>query len=296
MNEQRLLQLSVAVTFAFALFGVGWGLLTSSAMILFDGVYSLISMGLSLLSLLVLQQIQQADEDERFPFGKAHFEPLLVVFKSLTLIGMCAFSAFEALADLMAGGRDVSPSSAMLYALISSVGCVVVTLVIERRNRRLSSGLLQAERNQWLGDSLLSIGVLVGFSVAFLLQGSAYSWLVPYADPLMLVVASSLFILLPLKSLVSAFKEVLQFRVGDKQLAPLRREAEAIAAELDAQFKLRTVSVGRNVTVELNLLMAHRTMTVRQMDEVRYRVADVASKIQPGYWVNVSFTHDPEWI
>ncbi|USD36710.1 cation diffusion facilitator family transporter [Ferrimonas sp. SCSIO 43195] len=296
MNEQRLLQLSVAVTFAFALFGVGWGLLTSSAMILFDGVYSLISMGLSLLSLLVLQQIQQADEDERFPFGKAHFEPLLVVFKSLTLIGMCAFSAFEALADLMAGGRDVSPSSAMLYALISSVGCVVVTLVIDRRNRRLSSGLLQAERNQWLGDSLLSIGVLVGFSVAFLLQGSAYSWLVPYADPLMLVVASSLFILLPLKSLVSAFKEVLQFRVGDKQLAPLRREAEAIAAELDAQFKLRTVSVGRNVTVELNLLMAHRTMTVRQMDEVRYRVADVASKIQPGYWVNVSFTHDPEWI
>jgi len=197
MVEGKVLQISILATAFFALLGVVFGVISESSIIIFDGVYSLISVGLSTLSLLVLKHVESEKDDQRFPFGKAHFEPLLIVFKSLTLIGMCLFSATIAVSDLMSGGREISPGPAIIYAIISTVGCILVTIYIQRKNTICDSNLLSAEKNQWLGDSLLSLGVLLGFTAAYTLKNSDFAWIVPYADPGMVVIASILFIFYP---------------------------------------------------------------------------------------------------
>ena len=198
MNEQTTLKLSVWVAIFFAVFGIVWGVLISSGMIIFDGLYSLLSVALSSLSLVVYRQLQNSADSDYFPFGKAHFEPLLVVFKSLVLVGMCGFSAANAVADILAGGRSVSAGSALVYAVVSTVGCIVVAIVVQRVNKRVHSDLLDAERNQWMGDSVLSVAVLLGFSAALLIEGTSLAWLIPYTDPGMVIVASLFFILFPL--------------------------------------------------------------------------------------------------
>jgi predicted Co/Zn/Cd cation transporter (cation efflux family) len=100
MEERKVLLVSIWATLFFAVLGVVFGVLSESSIIIFDGVYSLVSLGLSLLSLLVLKQLESGAKDHRFPFGKAHFEPLLIIFKSIALIGMCLYSSMNALVIL----------------------------------------------------------------------------------------------------------------------------------------------------------------------------------------------------
>lgn len=299
MTERVVLLISMVVTTVFACLGVIWGILADSSMIIFDGIYSFISVGLSFLSLVVLKQIQDKDasEDARYPFGKAHFEPLLIVFKSLALIGMCAFSATNSFSELLAGGRSVSPGSAIIYALISTLSCLVVVLFIQRKNRRIGSGLLDAEKNQWMGDLLLSFGVLVGFSIAYILQDSRYSWIVPYADPGMVVIASAVFIILPLKSFIASAKEMFFYRVNNTIVKPIENEADLIAAQYDANYKLRMVSIGRELNIEVNFLIKdNRLLSVGEMDDVRKRIAAEVSKMKKQHWVNINFTQEPIWL
>lgn len=299
MTERNILLVSIVVTTLFACLGVVWGILTDSSMIIFDGIYSFISVGLSFLSLAVLKQIQDknAAEDARYPFGKAHFEPLLIVFKSLTLIGMCTFSATNSFSELLAGGRSVSPGPAVIYALISTISCLVVVLFIRRKNKRMASNLLAAEQHQWLGDLLLSFGVLVGFSIAYILQDSHYSWVVPYADPGMVVVASAIFIFLPLKSFIGAAREMFFYRVDEKIVKPIEKEAERIANQYDAKYKFRMVSIGRELNIEVNFLIEdNRLLSIVEMDDIRRRIAVEVSKMKKQHWININFTHEPLWL
>lgn len=297
MSEKNVLHVSIWGTTAFALFGVVWGVVADSGMIIFDGIYSLISVGLSFLSLVVLKQIKATQEDDRFPFGKAHFEPLLVVFKSLTLIGMCAFSAANAFSDVLAGGRHVSPGPAVLYAFLSTSACLVISLFIQKKNRSLDSSLLHVERNQWFGDFLLSFGVLIGFSTALVLQGTRFDWLIPYADPGMVMLASGFFILLPLKNLVTAGKEVLYYRTDSEWLAPIRDEVDSVAREMEAsEHKLRMLVIGREISIEVNFLLSDQSVRVGDMDAIRHRIKEVVGTLEKQCWININFTMEKAWL
>ncbi|WP_148059311.1 cation diffusion facilitator family transporter [Sinobacterium caligoides] len=297
MLERKVLLISIWATLFFALLGVVFGIVSESSMIIFDGIYSLICVGLSFLSLLVQKQIECHKDDLNFPFGKAHFEPLLIIFKSLALIGMCLFSATIAVADILAGGREISAGPAIIYALIATIGCFVVTGYIQRKSRCVASGLLEAEKNQWLGDSLLSLGVLLGFTVSYMIAGGEFAWLVPYTDPGMVVIASSFFILFPLRSFFEAAREMIFCQVDDEFMVPIDNIAQSIANDYDAEYKLRMISVGRELTIEVNFLLAvDRPLSVSEMDEMRVLIAIAVKEMNKRYWINVSFTNSKLWL
>ena len=296
-DEKNVLQISIIATAFFALLGIVFGVVSESSIIIFDGVYSLISVGLSSLSLLVLKQVESKKDDRRFPFGKAHFEPLLIVFKSVALIGMCLFSATIAVSDLMSGGRTISAGPAIIYALITTVGCVLITIFIQHKNSRCNSGLLAAEKNQWFGDSLLSLGVLLGFSAAYALSESDIAWVVPYVDPAMVIIASGVFILLPLRSFSESAREMIFYQADEALLFPIQEVAQSISDEYAAEYKLRMVAVGRELTIEVNFFLnPESVLSVSEMDRVRDLLASAADNMNKKHWVNVGFTNSKLWL
>lgn len=296
MKEKSVLIVCVITTAFFAFLGLGWGLYASSGMILFDGIYSAVSLVLSLVSLVVLKQIQSPDEDHRFPFGKAHFEPLIIVLKSLIVIGVCSYSGIDAFLVVLEGGRDVALDSALIYAVISTLGCLVIFIFLHIKNKAINSKLLGAEKNQWFGDVLLSLGVFVGFGCAMLLDGTPYAWLIPYADPAMVFLASSAFIILPMQTLILACKEILYYQVSDAHLLPIDIKAKEIAHQLQAEYKLRMSSVGREINIELNFLMQDTSLTICQMDEIRAQLIESSKQINEQHWVNINFTTQKDWL
>ena len=69
-RDRRLLLLSVWASAAFAVLSSVWGVLSGSSMIVFDGLYSFASIGLSLLAVLALRTSRRgADERQHYQFA-----------------------------------------------------------------------------------------------------------------------------------------------------------------------------------------------------------------------------------
>ena len=296
ISEKKGLTLSTWGAGAFALMGLVWGLIINSGMIIFDGVYSLLSVGLSLMSLFVLKQVLAKKEDSRYPFGKAHFEPYLVLFKSLVLIGMCVISFTDSLRDLLSGGKVVAPGSAALYSLISTLGCLVAVVFLYYAKKINATGLLEAEYQQWLGDTLLSLGVLAGFIISYFSIGTNAEWIVPYMDPFLVCLMSMIFLVFPIRTMLSAFNEFMFMEADDELKEPIEYEVRRIAEELDAGYKLRMVKKGRETTIEVNFITPEKSISVEEMDRMRNRIKQKALKVNDLHWINIGFTRHEEWL
>src|SRR5947209_6885339 len=101
-----------------------------------------------------------------------------------------------------------SDARALLVSMWASVAFAVVSLDLRRRARH-GSDLLRAEAAEWLGDTLLSLGVLGGFLLALALERTGHADPARYVDPAMVAVISAAFLRVPARLLGAAMREVL---------------------------------------------------------------------------------------
>ena len=134
--ENKILKLSVIGALFFALFGIAWGWAIKSDMIIFDGLYSFISLILSMLSLYINNYMAKRDFD-KFPFGKHILEPIVISIKSLIIAIMCLYSLIDAIKTIVSGGNSVSLGLAIIYSIVSVVGCGVISFYMKIKEKEL---------------------------------------------------------------------------------------------------------------------------------------------------------------
>ncbi|KQA18503.1 cation diffusion facilitator family transporter [Vibrio metoecus] len=255
-NEKRVLTLSAIIASGFAGSGLLVGLLVGSMVIVFDGVYSLVSLLLTLLSLAVSRYIQKPS-DARFPFGRAVLEPLVIAIKGLVILLIVSYSLYSAFTALLSGGRAVDPSIATLFGAFSVAGCTLAWWKMARLSRRHPSGLIAAEVKQWQMDTLLSLVVMVGFIVAWLISLTPWEYYAVYADPSMMLLMSFYFIKLPLGMLKSALREMLLMAPSHDIQQAVSSSIQATETHADQPLELYGVTkVGRELWVEVALKTA----------------------------------------
>ncbi|MCQ2969219.1 MAG: cation transporter, partial [Clostridium sp.] len=184
-------------------------------MIIFDGLYSFISLALTILSLYI-NNFMTKNELDKYPFGKYILEPLVISLKSFIIAAMCLYSLIEAIKDILSGGNNVEYTSALIYCIVSVVGCGGIYIFMKKKGERISSEMVKIEASQWLMDTLLSVGVLVGFIIAMILRNTRFSVVNLYIDPLMVIMVSIIFIKMPVQSFINAFKEILSVKANDE--------------------------------------------------------------------------------
>ena len=293
MKESRALYISMLFAMSFALFGIVYGVLIASSMVMFDGIYSSISAILSVLSIVVLNHLKNGSETDHFPFGKWHFEPALVVVKSLVIISVCLYSLSSAVSDLFSGGNDVDISKALIYSIISFAVCTLVFIFIKYQNRQRRSDLLEAESAQWMGDAILSLGVMIGFGLAYFMIETRFEYLIPYADPFMVIVASTSFIYFPLKTLFIGFRQLIFYKADDNLNKEVKGILSKIASDLNAEYKMHMVKIGRELFLEVNFLTPQKGISVKKMDEIR---DSIETLLDGNVWLNVSMTGNEKWL
>jgi len=248
-RENMALSLSAVTAGLFALAGITWGLWIDSLVILFDGAYSLVSLMLSLLSLYAARVVRRPASKE-YPFGHGAVEPLVIAIKGLVITLVCLLSLASAIAAMLEGGRAVSADRALVFASVSVLGCVAVWVYLNWAECRESSGLLVAEQRQWFMDSVLSAAVLLGFGIAWWLEQSAWSAWAVYADPVMMIVISAYFILVPVKMTVGAVRELML-------AAPSAEFSEEVHEALNsvglAPEQVKMAKVGPSLMMEISL-------------------------------------------
>lgn len=294
MRDQRLLLLSVWVSAGFAVVSSVWGILSGSSMIVFDGLYSFASVGLSVLAVLALRFARRG-ADDRFPWGREAAEPVVVVIKAGLLGVLCAYAAVQGIADLLAGGREVEVGWAIAYAALATLVGLAVGLVLRRG---AGADLVRAEAAEWLGDALLSALVLVGFVVALVLVRAGRSDLAAYVDPAMVVLGSLAFLKIPVQLVAGGMRELLAMSPPTPVLDSLQSVVEEVRDRYafdDAV--LRAAKVGGRVDVEVAFVVGGPSpvRTVADCDGVRSDLHDRLAALGYERSVTVSFTGDPRW-
>ncbi len=301
-GERRLLLFSVWASAGFAVFSSLWGILSGSSMIVFDGLYSFVSIGLSGLALLALRFVRRGP-DEQFPWGREAAEPVVVILKAATLGALCVYAGIGGVVDLLSGGTKVELGWAIVYAVIATAASLAVGLVLRRGTRSQSSkgpgkDLVRSEAAEWLGDALLSVGVLVGFVVALLLTSRGRADLAAYVDPAMVVLVSTAFLVVPLRLIIGGMREVMSMSPPEDVQSHLRAAVDEVGTRygLEESF-VRAAKVGGRMDIEVDYLVGpeSRVVTVADCDAARSDLHERLAALGYEKSVVVAFTTDRRW-
>jgi predicted Co/Zn/Cd cation transporter (cation efflux family) len=184
-----------------SLFGIGFGLISGSFSIAFDGVYSLVDASMSVLALVVVNLIASYTAatgksrrlHERFTMGFWHLEPMVLGLNGVMLIGVSVYALVNAVASLLGDGRDLEFGWAIVYAAVTLPTCFGMAAIEARANRRIGSAFVHLDGQSWMMSGGITAALLVAFCIGYAVQGTAWEWMSPYIDPavLALVIMSS---------------------------------------------------------------------------------------------------------
>ncbi|ELI6425762.1 cation diffusion facilitator family transporter [Vibrio harveyi] len=277
-NENRILTFSALLASGFAIGGMVLGLLVGSIVIVFDGVYSLVSLLLTLLSLAASYYISKPSKSI-FPFGKAVLEPIVIAIKAAVILVVVAFSLFSAVTALVTGGREVDASIATIFGVVNVIGCGYAWWFMAKKSRRFSSGLIEAEKKQWQMDTLLSVAVTVGFIAAWLVSLTPYAHYAVYADPMMMVLMGFYFLKVPFDMLVGALRELLMMTPSKELCQSVGKDVLEIEKVTEHQLKLAGVTkVGQELRVNVDVHVDDDTLELDTLEHTRKQLTKRLSK------------------
>jgi cation diffusion facilitator family transporter len=296
-TERKGLMLSVIGAVFMAVLGVGFFVLSHSQAVLLDGIFSLIGGAVGLITLRVATLIRRPD-DERFHFGYAAYEPMVNLAKGLLIGAVTLFALVVAVDAILQGGRPVRGGVAVVYAVVAAVGCLTIWLLQRRAARRTGSPLLLVDAKNWLVDGLISGAVAAAFLTVVLLEGTALEWLLPYADPAIVVALSIASAPIPIRIVRSNWHQLLGRAPDAEVLREARRRVDEALEGIDGITPhLRLLETGRTFYLQVYLLVAEGADPdgLEGLDRIRERVHRSVRRDDAEVGLDVIFTRDPVW-
>ncbi|MGF6880546.1 cation diffusion facilitator family transporter [Nocardia sp. GAS34] len=293
----RALMFSLWASVFFVVVSLLWGIAAGSQMIVFDGLYSLVSIALSGFA-IGARHTADKGADARYPWGREIWESIAVVVKSTALAGLCVYGSVNAVREIFHGGRAVSVSSALAYAVTASLTSVVVALVL-RRAARGDSALVRAEAAEWMGDAMLSLVTLAGFGVAAVLEATDHRYAARFVDPALVIGVSLIYLWIPLGLFRSGFREILTMAPPEPMLHELRDLGERIRARAGFEESIvRASTVGSRVDVELAFVVgaAAARRDIDYFDGLRAEIDHDLHTLGHRYSTSVVFTAQRRWV
>jgi len=295
--ERRYLIVSAIGNLFMATLGLGFAFLTDSQAILLDGLFDATYLIAGLFTLKVATLVHREDDD-RFPYGYAHFEPLVNGVKGLLVLGISLAALAGAAASVFEGGREILAGAAMFYAIIATAGSVVLALVIRRAARRTASPLLGADADNWIVNGAISACVVVAFAAIPLVRGTRLAYLGPYIDPLVVVLVVLFTLSVPVRMAWQALMELLNRAPGSETTGQVRAILETSLSGLPIEeLFVRIIQPGRTRMVLAHAVLpeSHRVESLSSLDVVR---ADAEARLRDAHLATILdlvFTADRRW-
>ncbi|HEY6644074.1 cation diffusion facilitator family transporter [Povalibacter sp.] len=294
--EQNTLKFSIALTVILGIIGVSSGLATGSQAIIFDGMYSFVDVAPTVVSLMVVKLLARGSS-RRFQYGYWHLEPLVAVLRDSILVIACIYAAIDAATTLTSGGQDVSYGLAAAWVGGFCVVGLVMTWYLGRRARMLQSPMLRLDARSWMVSAFLSLALLIGFTIAIALEGTAFEGWIPYLDAIALLTMALIMLPMPLFGLGRSIIDVLQV-APDELDHRVHSVMDSIVKERGfVDYSSYVAKAGRARFVEIHVLVAPGWhVDISAADDVRRDISKRLNATSPDFWLTIDFTADRAWL
>ncbi|MRU16780.1 cation transporter [Roseovarius sp. A21] len=244
---------SVAVGLGvLALKAVAWQL-TGSIALMSDALESLVNVAAAL-AVIVALHVAHRPADENHPYGHHKAEFFSAVLEGVLIV----LAALLILREAYAGFITPRALDAPLTGLALNAGASLINgawaVVLIRYGRRHRSPALVADGKHLMTDVVSSVGVLVGFVLAF---ASGWWWL----DPVMAALVALNILWSGWTVIKGSLSGLMDEAVSDEEMATIRRVISLSASDDDAleAHDLRTRHAGQVTFIDFHLVMPGET-------------------------------------
>mgnify|MGYP001123029138 CR=1 FL=1 len=294
--EKRGLLISVGGSLSVGTAGLVFAVITESQAILLDGLFNLTYFIVGLFTLKVAKLVQQGD-DEYFPAGYLFFEPLINGVKGMLILGISLMALWDAGRALFSGGRTISAGVAVIYGLIASLVCWGVALVLRKKAAGSNSPLLKTDAAGWIINAAISTATLIAFVSIVLLEKSSFSAVVPYMDPLLVVLVGAITLHVPVRMAWGALMELVNRSPSLEIRSTVQDAVEQTLADVPKQeLQVRVLQPGRTRLVFVHVILAtDAVVSVEEMDGLRDQLQRVLFELHSTTQLDVLFSKNPKW-
>lgn len=304
MSEQAVLRLSIAMTFVVAAVGIGFGVASGSASIIFDGIYSLTDAVMTSVALLVsslitqrLSERRQARLVQRFTMGFWHLEPMVLGLNGILLSGAAVYALVTAVGSLLTGGHPLQFGRAILYATVVLIVAIGMAIHNRHANRSIRSNFVALDVQGWTISAALTGALLAAFVFGWAIQGTALDHLSPYVDPAVLALVCVIVIPLPVPTIRRALADILLITPSDMlaEIDAVARDVVARHGFLDHRAYVARVGRGRQIELYFIVPQGQPPRPLEEWDAIRDQIGDAIGGDITNRWLTIAFTTDPEW-
>lgn len=292
LPERRALLQSIWVAVVISAVAVIGGLAAGSRIIVFDGVYGLVGLSLTWISLRASRIVAEGP-NATYPYGRESLTPLAIVLQGIAMLGTLLLAALDAVVLIIDGGSDVAPLSVVIYGLFSAIASAAFTAHLLRRAG--GSELVRVEALQWRAGAVRNGVMVAGAVVAIAIAGTAAGGVVRFLDPILVLVAVAMLAPIPIRFLRSGVYELLE---GVPSSA-VQQQVQATVADICARHglegpRVRMTKLGRKLYLDVEIVVPVATWTIEGQDAVRRELLDGLASLDYELWASITLTTDPE--
>ncbi|MEG3081214.1 cation diffusion facilitator family transporter [Halomonas sp. 5021] len=295
-TESRTLAFSAFMALLIGCAGIAATLASNSQAILLDGLFNLIYFGVALVTIKVSRLATRPDS-ESYPFGYSYFESLVNLCKGLLIFGVSIFALVDAIAALLTGGRAIAAGIAIAYALFATAACSLTAWVMRRSLRSVSSPLVEADKANWVVNSVISASVLAAFCLVLIFEKLNWQSVLTYIDPLLVIAVVVLCMGVPVRMASQALKELLNKTPEEALAEPVHQAVGRALADIETQeVRVRMVRPGRLLYVIVHVVLPTTPdISIAAQDKLRAKVDEEVRRYYSPVVCDVVFTADTRW-
>ena len=194
---------------------------------------------------------------------------------------------------ILNGGRIINANIGLGYGIFSFLGCGLIYLILFKNKNK--SDLIYAEMLQCLLDTCVSFALIIGFAIIFVMKFTSFSWLIPYIDPGLVLIAGVVLIFMPIRLLFNNFREIVSMSASDE----IQYNLHEIIKEMNAKYyikkeDLRITKIGQMIYIDLQNIVDDNSkiQTIKQADKYRDEIIEIINEDFNNFdkWLNISFT------
>jgi predicted Co/Zn/Cd cation transporter (cation efflux family) len=122
--------------------------------------------------------------------------------------------------------------------------------------------------------------------------------IIPYIDPVMMILISIYFLKLPLIGIRNALREVLEMTPSGKLPSNIKTYVKNMEVKYDMKESfVRIAKVGKTLWVEIDFVVkdSKKIKTIADQDKLRQELSDYIKTYDNNEWLTVSFTNNRKW-
>ncbi len=284
MNDRKLMEENVLKkllvgALLLAVWGIVMAIASDSSVILLDGMFNLISAIMSFFSIEILRLVS-GKETREYPLGYFAFESLFVLIKGASIMILLLMALYSAIKKLVTGGGEPALGLMTVYVVLAVLGCLVLYILARRGFKKTGSEILEAEKQSWFINMVVSAAIGVAFGVTMLLQQTSLGWIAKYVDQILVIIFSIVFFKDPIILMKNGLKELLLAAPQREYAAPFEDKILPLKDELGAKkLSLEILKTGRRMWVTVKIDPKEKTINVDEFMKVRQRLKEIAQKV-----------------